>query len=341
VETFGTPLLILRHLRSFYPSSSERRAILRNVPEVELVGFSDEDRDGGRRFAEEFSIRWFPRHQDLLAEGLDGVLICSENGRRRELVEMAAEAKCHILCEKPIEVDLVSAQSMRAVCEKNHVHCMTAFPMRFAASTQTVRNLIRGGELGMILGIIGINHSEIPTPHRAWFGDKELAGGGAVMDHTVHLADLLRWYFASEIIELYAEIDNPFYPDRIQVDTAGLMLLTLSNGVHASIDCSWSRPTSYPRWGHLKMEVLGENGVAVMDSFAEYVTLYSQTSARNPSWIGFGSDPNRAMLEEFVASIRERREPSVAWNDGYQALRVALAAYESAREKEPVRLEHG
>jgi predicted dehydrogenase len=47
------------------------------------------------------------------------------------------------------------------------------------------------------------------------------------------------------------------------------------------------------------------------------------------------------MLEEFVASIRERREPSVTWNDGYQALRVALAAYESAREKEPVRLEYG
>jgi len=119
------------------------------------------------------------------------------------------------------------------------------------------------------------------------------------------------------------------------------MLLTLSNGVHASIDCSWSRPASYPRWGHLKMEMVGEKGIAVMDSFAEHITLYSQSTARNPSWIGFGSDPNRVMLEEFVASIRERREPSVTWNDGYQALRVALAAYESARDQQPVKLNHG
>jgi len=46
------------------------------------------------------------------------------------------------------------------------------------------------------------------------------------------------------------------------------------------------------------------------------------------------------MIEEFVDSIRENREPSVTWNDGYQALRVALAAYRSAEMKEPVRLQH-
>jgi predicted dehydrogenase len=46
------------------------------------------------------------------------------------------------------------------------------------------------------------------------------------------------------------------------------------------------------------------------------------------------------MIEEFVASIQEDREPCVTWNDGYQALRVALAAYESAKKKEPVRLDH-
>jgi predicted dehydrogenase len=125
----------------------------------------------------------------------------------------------------------------------------------------------------------------------------------------------------------------------VDVDTAGLILLTLTNGVQASIDCSWSRPTTYPRWGHLKMEVVGEKGLAVMDSFAQQVTLYSKTSARNPSWIGFGPDPNRAMLEEFIASVREKRRPSVTWKDGYQALRVALAAYESAHGNRVVKLD--
>jgi predicted dehydrogenase len=313
-------------------------AILKTMPEVDLVGFSDADREMGPRFADQHSVRWFLRHEDLLAESLDGALICSENGRHRELVEMAAEAKCQLLCEKPIETDLAEAESMRAICQKHQVRFMTAFPMRFAKSTQAVRRMIQSNELGLILGIDGINHSEIPIGHRRWFADKELAGGGAVMDHTVHLVDLLRWFFSAEIAEVYAEIGNPFHPDKVKVDTAGLILLTLTNGVQASIDCSWSRPTSYPRWGHLKMEVVGEKGVAVMDSFAEYLTLYSHGSERNPSWTGFGADPNQAMLEEFVVSIRERREPAVTWKDGYEALRGALAAYDSAHQQEPVKL---
>lgn len=63
------------------------------------------------------------------------------------------------------------------------------------------------------------------------------------MDHVVHLADLLRWYFGAEVTEVYAEVDNLFYPGAVEVDTAGLLLLSLSNGVQASIDCSWSRPS--------------------------------------------------------------------------------------------------
>jgi predicted dehydrogenase len=314
-------------------------AILKSLSGTELVGFSEADRNSGHDFAEKYGLRWFSRHQDLIAEGLDGVVVCSENARHRELVEIAGEAKCHVLCEKPIETDLAAAQSMLAACKKNGVDFMTAFPMRFAPSTQAVRNMILSDELGSVLGVNGVNHSEIPIGHRPWFADQALAGGGAVMDHTVHLVDLLRWFFAAEVAEVYAEVDNLFHRDEVDVDTAGLILLTLTNGVQASIDCSWSRPTTYPRWGHLKMEVVGEKGLAVMDSFAQQVTLYSKTSARNPSWIGFGPDPNRAMLEEFIASVREKRRPSVTWKDGYQALRVALAAYESAHGNRVVKLD--
>jgi predicted dehydrogenase len=158
------------------------------------------------------------------------------------------------------------------------------------------------------------------------------------MDPVVHLADLLRWYFDSEVVEVYAEIDNLFYPEDVEVDTAGLLLLRLENGLQASIDCSWSRPTWYPRWGHLKMEVLGDNGTAVMDSFAQQVNVYSRHAPRPHAWAGFAPDPNQAMVEEFIASIREQRPPSIGFNDGYEAMRVALAAYESARLKAPVEL---
>lgn len=314
------------------------QANLRSIPGVELVGFSDTDNQRGQHFANKFNLRWYKSHEELLFENLDGVIVCSENSRHRDLVEMAAQAGCQILCEKPIEVSEEDAQAMEKVCKANGVNFMTAFPMRFAPSTKAVRDLIRQGKLGRIYGVNGINHSEIPKAHRAWFADKKLAGGGAAMDHVVHLADLLRWYFESEVVEVYAEMDNLFYPKEVDVDTAGLLLVKLENGVQASIDCSWSRPPWYPRWGHLKMEVLGDNGTAVMDSFAQHVNVYSRHAPRLHSWAGFAPDPNQAMVEEFIASIREKRPPSVSFNDGYEAMRVALAAYESARLKAPVEL---
>jgi predicted dehydrogenase len=316
------------------------QANLRAIPDIELIGFSHENSEEGRAFSLKSSLPRFPTHRELLAQKLDAAVICSENARHRKLVELAAEAGCHILCEKPIETNLADAEAMKTVCEKHGVRFMTAFPMRFAPSTQAVRASVQQGELGDVLGVNGINHSENPSGHRAWFANKDLAGGGAAMDHIVHLADLLRWCFQAEIVEVYAELDNLFRSGEQEVDTAGLLLLKLSNGVQASIDCSWSRPTWYPRWGQLKMEIIGQRGVAVMDSFAQHLTVYSRTSSRNPDWLGFGPDPNQPMMQEFVDSIREQREPSVTWNDGYQALRVVLAAYESARRNEPVKLAH-
>jgi predicted dehydrogenase len=309
---------------------------LRKIPDIELVGFSHENQQEGAEYAARFGLCWFQKHSELLAAGLHGAIVCSTTSNHRELVELAANAGCHVLCEKPIATNLADAEAMRNACEKHGVRFMTAFPMRFASSAVALRTMAQKGDLGKILGINGVNHSEIPAAHREWFGDRALAGGGAVMDHTVHLVDLFRWILNVEIAEVYAEIySGPCVP-LMNVETAGLLLLTFPGGMHASIDCSWSRPASYPRWGHLKMEVIGEKGAVVMDSFAEYVTLYSRGAPRNPTWVGFGPDPNQGMIDAFIRAIRENREPPVTWEDGYEALKVALAAYESDELQRPV-----
>lgn len=311
---------------------------LRNSPGVELIGFSDIDAGRGQHFADVFSAPWFSTHEALLAEKPDGVVICSENANHRELVEMAAAAGVHVLCEKPIEVTLADAEAMRDACQSARVNFMTAFPVRFMPSVASVKATLDRGDLGRLYAVNGVNHSEIPREHRAWFAQKALAGGGAVMDHTVHLVDMLRWYLNSEIVEVYAEVDNLFYPGEVDVDTAGIVLLTFANGVFASIDCSWSRPTYYSRWGHMKFDIVGENGFTVVDALSQYHTVYSKTAPRNPMWVNWGSDANQFMINEFAASIRENRQPSVTWKDGYETLRVALACYESASSGQPVRL---
>ena len=309
--------------------------LLRNIEGVDFIGFSDHDAERGENVSKQYNTKWFSSHEALLKE-LDAVVICSENAKHKDDVELAAKAGVHILCEKPIATTVSDALVIKAAIDKAGVNFMTAFPMRFDPSIKALKEMLGRNELGTIHAINGINHSEIPRRHRSWFAQKALAGGGAVMDHTVHLLDLYRWLLQSEPTEVYATVSNPFHPD-VDVDTAGLATVTFDNGVFTAIDCSWSRTEAvYPRWGHLKMEVIGENGAIAVDAFSQHLNSYPKASARQTNWLGWGSDANALMVQEFLASIKEKREPNITWKDGFEAVKVALACYESAEKGQPV-----
>ena len=167
--------------------------------------------------------------------------------------------------------------------------------------------------------------------------DKELAVGGTVMDHTVHLADILRWYLGSEVVEVFAQINRILHADTVDVETGGLIMLTFADGTFVSIDCSWSRPLYYPTWGGLALELVGERGLVTVDAFRQNLTTYGQPE-QHTVWSFWGSDANQAMVEEFIAAIREARSPRATGLDGYKALEVALAAYASVETGQPVTL---
>ena len=311
---------------------------LRHAPGVEFIGIADDNAERGREAAERHGTRFYESYAALLAERPDGVVICCENTRHRELVELAAAAGVNVLCEKPLATTVEDARAIIDACERAGVTLMTAFPMRFSAPAREVKQIVDGGTLGTIYGISSTNNGQCPYSERAWFVDKALSGGGAMSDHIVHLADLLRWYLDSEVVEVYAQSNHILYsvaaPD---IETGGLVSLLFDNGTFATIDCSWSKPLYYPTWGGLAMELVGEGGFTVMDAFKQNVTIYS--AARGRAAYGYwGSDANQAMVNEFVAALRERRAPLVTGYDGLKASEIMAAAYRSAERGEPVRL---
>lgn len=310
---------------------------LRSLGSVDLVGFTDHDADRAERLGAQFGLTRFSDLESLLAAGLDGVIVCTETNRHAETVEAAAAAGVHVLCEKPIEVTLERAEAMRDACEAAGVIFMSAFPMRFDHTLNGLRQALKQGDFGRLLSVQGINHAENPARHRAWFADRQLAGGGAVMDHTAHVADLLRWFLDEDPAGVYAEVSNPFQP-QLDIDSAAIATLDFPGGCFATIDASWSRPASYPRWGHLKLELVTEQGVISVDPFAHNFPVWSKGAERTPAWHGWGGDSGRRMLEAFLDSIRRNAAPPVTWLDGYQALRVALACYEASELGQRVEL---
>jgi predicted dehydrogenase len=311
---------------------------LRAIPDAELIGFADDIPQRAQKMAEQFNLRQFAGYAALLQESPDGVVICSENNRHRELVEMALSAGVkNVLCEKPLATTLEDAQAIVHAADAAGARLMTAFPVRFSPALRETKALIDAGKLGKIIGCNATNQGENPGHLRDWFVDKRLSGGGAVMDHTVHVVDMLRWMFQSEIVEIYAEVGHLFPATDQSLDTAGILMIQFANGAFVGLDCSWSRPNYYPTWGNVKIEFVGEQGLATVDVFAQHTTRYSD-SIRRPLWDSWGSDINQAMIDEFVASIRENRQPFITGYDGLKAVEAVIAAYLSAQSHQPVRL---
>jgi predicted dehydrogenase len=171
--------------------------------------------------------------------------------------------------------------------------------------------------------------------HTAWFVDKALAGGGAMMDHIVHLADVLNWYFGTAVTTIYAQSNHILHAEKVEVETGGLVMLTFANGLFVTIDSSWSKPLNYPTWGGLTMELVSERGLTVVDAFNQNLNIFQQEPASH-RWAYWGSDANQAMVAEFVTAVRENRLPAVTGEDGRFALQIVLAAYQSAASGQPV-----
>ena len=305
---------------------------LQTLADVELVGVADEDATRGHAFAERFGIRMFNSAEALLAEGLDGVIICSANRHHRSLTELAARHTRHILCEKPIATTLADAEAMIDACAHTGAKLQIAFPVRFAPPVIRLRALLQSGALGQIYSLKTTNHGQMPG---GWFVDRELAGGGAVIDHTVHVIDLLRWFFDAEISEVYAEIGVGLLHDGLDIDDAGMLSFTLSNGTYGTLDTSWSRPSAFPTWGDVTIEVVAERGWARLDAFKQQLAVYSNRASK-AQWVGWGGNMDLGLMRDFVAMIAEGRAPSITGQDGLRALQVALAAYQSAAAGAPI-----
>jgi predicted dehydrogenase len=307
-------------------------ASLNELPTAEFVGIADHDAARAAQMAAQFGAKAFGSYEELLASDVQAVVVASENVRHRELVEMAARAGKHVLCEKPLATTLADGRAMIDACQSAGVQLMTAFPCRFSPATERLKASLEQGRIGSILAIRGTNRGRCPFD---WFVDKSLSGGGAVIDHTVHVTDLIRWLTGKEVVEVYAETSNRMF--HREFEDIGFLTLGLEGGLFATLDASWSRPKSFPTWGDVTMAVVGENGTLYLDLFSQNLVLYSDKTG-GTTWHPWGSNVDTLMLSAFVEAVAEGKPVPITGEDGLRAAEVALAAYRSADAAEPVAL---
>src|ERR671910_230473 len=175
-------------------------------PDARVAAVASSDSERGRRYADALSIpRTYPSVADLLADPtIDAVYISTTNEWHESQALAAVAAGKHVFCEKPLALSLEGARTMAAAAAAAGVVMGTNHHLRNAATHRRMRELIQSGAIGRPLAARVFHAVHLPPHLQGWRIDRPDAGGGVILDITVHDADTLRFTLGDEPVEAVA-----------------------------------------------------------------------------------------------------------------------------------------
>jgi predicted dehydrogenase len=317
------------------------------------------DTDPGRAaaFAQKHGITAWTTDADELLSTVDLVSVCTPHPTHEALVLQAAQAGVHVLCEKPLAIDVPAAERMVRACQEAGVRLGAVFQRRYWPSAQRIRAALDDGILGTpILARVEVLLHRDATYYTAtpWRGKWESDGGGVVMTQAIHYVDLLQWYLG-DVEWVMATADAYKHGTYIEVEDTLAATLRFTSGAIAQFTASTALT---PALGQ-RIAVTGAAGATV--SLLEYP---EGSEAVNDVWAVPGreafelpaevlDDPtlpqiNTALapfhtlqVADFVRAVRDGHEPSVTGEDALRSLRTMAAMYSSMRSGLPERPDGG
>ncbi len=278
---------------------------------------------------------------------IDAVIVATPHATHAEYALPAAQAGKHLLIEKPMASTVAECDAINEACARAGVNCAIAFTQRFRKCNVVAKKLIDEGRIGRILLIkeLALNPGGMGTLP-AWQNTPENLG--TLFGHGVHGIDRIRWLTGSEIRTVYARCGS--IEPGVNVEGTSMLLMELADGATASLWESFQIPRpGFPRSGFAAW-IVGEKGLIDLDAYGELRVAagggpWEVIETQAPiDWAGKGKlDPVRMQsyrdhMDDFLAGIRDRRPPRATGIDGRQSVAVALAAYESSKERKEVRV---
>jgi predicted dehydrogenase len=308
---------------------------------VELIAIADVDPARARRAAAEYEARaWYHDHRELLArDDIQMVSICLPHQAHCAVVLDAARAGKHILCEKPLALDVDEADVMIAAARAAGVSLSVVFQNRWAPGFRRLHAAVERGAFGRIL-VAEVFH-RCPNQTAVEFRDpwRERAatvGGGVIMMQAIHFLDVLLWCLG-RVRSVAAKVDALVL--QRDIEDTGAAVLHFANGAIGALVTTEAAPTERIT----RVEVHGTRGGAVWENHRwlrwEPATDHVEAAAENDEPALSDADRGRLLFGtnhvrqvfDFVDRVRRGLPPSVTGEDGRHATAVVQAMYESSR----------
>lgn len=292
-----------------------------------------ETRAAAQPYLDCFGAAYYSTRDALLQSGeVDAVLVTSKNFRHAEDCIAAANAKKDIFCDKPIATSAQDAARIRKAVEQNGVVFLTTYPVRFNDAVRELKQRVDAGELGEIRAIMGTNHGCMYEPGAPdWVKDPEQNGGGCLIDHCVHVGDIIRWLAGAEFETVEVHAKRALHADIAGEDVA-MLHGTLTNGGLYQIDATWNRRAHDAPWGDVTLRIVGTKAAASLDIYNnQRVEVYRAEGGQ--AW--FTHNIVREHGEIFLDYWSHKTHGTPLWGagvqDGQRTVELAYAGYEALR----------
>lgn len=304
----------------------------------EVVSVYDIDRQRSEQVARDRSgARAEESVEALLAnDTVDAVYISTTNETHAPLTEAAAAAGKHVLCEKPMAMNLADARRMISVCEQAGVILGINHHLRNAATHHAMRQAIQEGRIGKPVAGRVFHAVYLPAHLQTWRVKNPGAGGGAILDITVHNADTIRFLFDEEPVDVVA-----------MVQTAGMAGSGLEDGVMSVVRFGSGLIVQMHegftvKYGGTGLEVHGTEGSLIARDVMTQQPVGTVTLRTEDGETELAIEHQNLYersVRRFAEAVQGRGAPAASGDDGFRSLALSLAVREAAETGRRVTIE--
>jgi predicted dehydrogenase len=298
---------------------------LRESQRSELVAISRARADLAEAFAREVGARrWHARWQALINDAeIDAVYVATPVNLHAEQTIAAAEHGKHVLCEKPMAMNVAECDRMIAACRANGVTLGIAYYRRFYPVVARVRSILASGEIGQpVFAQMNAFERFNPEPDhpRQWLLNRAIAGGGPMMDFGCHRIEVLLHLFGPAARSTSLTANVVF--DRDVEDTAALLMQFERHGPCASIVVTHAAAEPQDT-----LQVFATRGSLRCDNLNAGTLRVQVDSVDRVESCPPSENVHQPLVDDFVAAVHARRDAAVDGSMGRAVTAIEDAVY--------------
>jgi predicted dehydrogenase len=316
-----------------------------NVEGAVLTAVCDTNAERLQEFVTD-EVKGFLDLQEMLkADLVDVVSICTPSGLHKALTVQVAEAKKHVVVEKPMALTLEDANEMMEACEKNNVKMAVVHPNRFRPAILELRKQLDKGAFGKIghaNATVRWNRNQAYYDQAPWRGTKAM-DGGVLMNQAIHNMDLLLWMMGD--IEEVSSYDATRIRD-IEAEDTSLSVIRFKNGALGVLEAA---VTIYPKNLEESLSIFGETGTAIIGGpnanwiktwdFAEGSEEEKQQIIDQVAADPFGTPGHECIIQDMTNAVEQDYIPVVSGKEGREALAFVIACQQAAETGKAVKMD--